>query len=77
MDQLPILCPAYSLVTTKSTANTHKLREFYNQLNPKTTIYGLETLKNLGPKIWYILPDTIKQLFLQKQDKRLKTVNFS
>ena len=33
---------------------------FYNQNNPKTVKYGLETLRCLGPKIWDMIPLTIK-----------------
>ena len=34
--------------------------EFYNYHNPKTVHYGLETLRHLGPKIWNIIPENIK-----------------
>ena len=34
---------------------------FYNPVNPKTTNYGIETLRNLGPKIWDIIPNDIKE----------------
>ena len=34
--------------------------EFYNFSNPKTVHYGTETLGVLGPKIWNILPNHIK-----------------
>ena len=34
--------------------------DFYNHVNPKSVHYGLETLRSLGPKIWNILPESIK-----------------
>ena len=35
---------------------------FYNPDNPKTSVYGQETLRELGPKIWNLLPDNFKEL---------------
>ena len=34
--------------------------EFYNFENPRSVRYGTETLRSLGPKIWNILPNDIK-----------------
>ena len=34
--------------------------EFYNFENPRSVRYGTETLRSLGPKIWNIVPDNIK-----------------
>ena len=34
---------------------------FYNPCNPRTVKSGLETLRHLGPKIWEIVPNHIKQ----------------
>ena len=34
--------------------------EFYNYNNPRTVLYGAETVRCLGPKIWKILPYSIK-----------------
>ena len=34
--------------------------EFYNFENPRSVRYGPETLRSLGPKIWKILPNDIK-----------------
>ena len=34
--------------------------EFYNYNNPRTVLYGTETIRCLGPKIWNILPYSIK-----------------
>ena len=33
---------------------------FYNFENPKSTNFGLETIRNIGPKIWNIIPTGIK-----------------
>ena len=35
--------------------------DFYNIENPKSVYKGLETLRELGPKIWNIVPENIKQ----------------
>ena len=50
-------------------SNTRSGTKFYNVNNPRTTRFGLETLSNLGPKIWSILPDSIKQCKSLKQFK--------
>ena len=34
--------------------------EFYNYNNPRTVLYGTETITCMGPKIWEILPYSIK-----------------
>ena len=34
--------------------------EFYNYNNPRTVLYGTETIRCLGPKIWKMLPCSIK-----------------
>ena len=34
--------------------------EFYNYNNPRTVLYGTETIRCLGPKIWKNLPYSIK-----------------
>ena len=34
--------------------------DFYNYNNPKTVKNGLQSLRNLGPQIWNILPSDIK-----------------
>ena len=41
-------------------ANTRSNKTFYNYNKPESTRYGLETLRNLGPKIWSILPENAK-----------------
>ena len=34
--------------------------EFYNYNNPRTVLYGTETIRGQGPKMWKILPYSIK-----------------
>ena len=41
-------------------SNTRSKQLFYNYKNPRSTRYGLDAIKNLGPQIWNILPDEIK-----------------
>ena len=52
-------------------SNTRLDCKFYNSVKPKTTHNGIETLRNLAPMIWNILPVEIKdvtslQVFRQK-----------
>ena len=35
--------------------------KFYNTANPKSTIYGLDTLRHLGPIIWKAIPNVIRE----------------
>ena len=42
--------------------NTRLKSIFYNPVNPKKVNTGLETLRNLGPKIWNMLPDEFKKI---------------
>ena len=48
--------------TENISANTRSGRSFYNQSNPKTVKYGLETLRSLGPKIWNLIPIDLKSI---------------
>ena len=48
--------------TVNVSANTRSGRCFYNQSNPKTVKYGLETLRSLGPKIWNLIPTDLKDI---------------
>ena len=49
------------------------LSEFYNSDNPRTVHYGLETLRSLGPKIWDIIPENIKEsIHLSEFKRRIK-----
>ena len=45
-----------------ASSNTRLACKFYNPVKPKTTNYGLETLRYLAPKIWNILPVEIKNV---------------
>ena len=45
-----------SMGTENVSSNTRSKSKFYNQSNPKTVRYGLETLRCLGPKIWEMIP---------------------
>ena len=36
--------------------------KFYNASNPKSVNNGTETLRNLGPKIWKLIPDELKNI---------------
>ena len=42
-------------------SNTRSKLNFYNPSNPKTVKYGLETLRNLGPKLWGMVPTDIRE----------------
>ena len=42
-------------------AGTRKNPHFYNPNNPKKVNNGLKTLRNLGPKIWNMVPNDIKR----------------
>ena len=41
-------------------ARTRSQSTFYCSGIPKTTKFGIETLRYLGPKIWNMVPDNIK-----------------
>ena len=41
-------------------SNTRSNSRFYNHYNPKTVNYGLETLRSIGPKIWNMIPENIR-----------------
>ena len=43
-------------------ANTRSGMSFYNQSNPKTVKYGLETLRSLGLKIWNLISIDLKKI---------------
>ena len=53
-------------------ANTSSHSEFYNYINPTTTNYGIKTFRHLGPILWYMLPEIIKQQ-LQLNFSKVKT----
>ena len=41
-------------------ASTRSKSYFYNNVNPKKVNYGLETLRSLGPKVWNMIPNELK-----------------
>ena len=41
-------------------SNTRSKSNFYNPSNPRTVKHGLETLRNLGPKLWEMIPVDIR-----------------
>ena len=43
-------------------ANTRSESTFYNAANPKTVNYGLQTLRSLGPKVWDMIPNDLKNV---------------
>ena len=49
-----------NILTENLFSNTRSKSSFYNPSNPKTVIYGLETLRFLGPKIWNMIPSDLK-----------------
>ena len=49
-----------NLNTNHVSASTRSQSTFYNHVNPKTTNYGIETLRNIVPKIWDMVPSDIK-----------------
>lgn len=34
----------------------------FKKENVRATLYGIQSVRYLGPKIWYMIPDTIKSL---------------
>ena len=42
------------------TGNTRAKPQFYNTANPRKVNTGVETLRNLGPKIWELVPKNLK-----------------
>ena len=51
-----------SAYTEHVSANTRSKSTFYNSANPKTTKYGLETLRSFGPKVWEMIPIELKNI---------------
>ena len=50
-------------------SRTRSKQTFYNYKNPRSTKYGLDAIRNLGPQIWNILPTEIKNLDTIKKFK--------
>ena len=40
--------------------NTRNHIDFYNHLNPRSTKWGLETLRHLGPRLWKAIPESVR-----------------
>ena len=49
-----------NVVSTNVLANTRSNSTFYDYNNPSTRNYGLETLRCLGPKVYDMIPNEIK-----------------
>ena len=49
-----------NVLTKNISANTRLKPTFYNPKNPKKVNSGLETVGCLGPKIWSMVPDSVK-----------------
>ena len=51
-----------------------RYKQFFKLGNPKTTSYGTESVRYLGPKIWNILPETLQNATsLQEFKQKVKT----
>ena len=64
------LAPAFlnDVFTTNENVNTENVSSntrskscFYDRLNPKSVRYGLETLRSLGPRIWKMIPVSVRE----------------
>ena len=53
-------------------SNTRFKSTFYNSCNPKNVYTGLETLRNLGPKIWEMVPENWKKETLSSFKTKIK-----
>ena len=60
MEQIFVNNP--SAYTEHVSANTRSKSTFYNCVNPKTTKYGLDTLRSFGPKVWDMIPTELKNI---------------
>ena len=47
--------------TENVSSRTRIKPQFYNNSNPRKVFSGLETLRTLGPKIWNLIPDSIRR----------------
>ena len=60
-------------------SRTRSRQIFYNYKNPRSTKYGLDAIRNLGPQIWNIIPTEIKELDtvekFKKEIKKWKPLN--
>ena len=51
-----------NVLTENISANTRLKPTFYNPQNPKKVNSGSETVRCLGPKIWNMVPDNVKNI---------------
>ena len=40
--------------------NTRNHIDFYNHFNPRSTKWGLETLRHLGSRLWRAIPESVR-----------------
>ena len=52
----PLSCVKYLENVKCVSGNIQTQPDFYNLANPKSTNYGLETLRHLGPIVWNAIP---------------------
>ena len=48
----------------------------FQTFNVKTSSWGLETLAQLGPKIWSIIPEDMKKLLSKFNSQNINVINF-
>ena len=56
-------------------SNTGSNQFFYNYKYPRSTKYGLDAIRNLGPQIWSFIPDEMKIMKFKLEIKKWKPVN--
>ena len=49
-----------NLMTKNKSAGTRQKSHFHNPVRPKKVNSGLQTLRSLGPNIWNLVPNCIK-----------------
>ena len=64
-----------NVLTENISANTHLKPTFYNHKNPKKVNSGLETVRCLGPEIWSMVPDNVKNIILKTEIKKWTPVH--
>ena len=47
-------------IATGVANNTRNYIDFYNHSNPRSTKWGLETLRHLGPRLWKGIPESVR-----------------
>ena len=48
-------------LTNNVAAGLRSQTDFYNQSNPKSVFNGIDSLRHLGPRIWNILPASLRE----------------